>query len=208
MTSPDYTALMMIIDRSGSMGIIADDAEGAVNVFVQQQAEQPGKCTLRVAQFDHEYELVHESTPIADVPVYKLIPRGNTALYDAIGRGIVEFGAELEAMDEDERPGKVLVVVQTDGQENSSYEWNSLRVNELITRQRETFSWDFLFLGANQDAIKTGGAMGFATGSSLTFGATAQGVRSANATASTYASTYRSTGSAVISDDDRSSAVQ
>lgn len=208
MTNPDYTALLLILDRSGSMQTIRADAEGAVNAFILDQAGQPGQCTVRVVHFDHDYEVVHGSVDIADVPVFHLVPQGNTALYDAIGRGIIEFGTELAAMSEDARPGKVLVVVQTDGLENSSREFTSAGVKRLIETQRTLYSWDFVFLGANQDAVLTGTNMGFATGSSLTFDATSAGVQAAAASVSSYASTYRGGGAASFSTTDRKAAVR
>ena len=91
----------------------------------------------------------------------RLIPRGSTALYDAVGQSVVHFGELLEAMDEDARPGTVQVIVVTDGEENSSKEFSAAEVKRLVTQQTETYSWGFVFLGANQDAVLTGATLGF-----------------------------------------------
>lgn len=169
MTNPDYTAILLIVDRSGSMQMIQADAEGAIASFVADQAKVPGKCTIRLVDFDTEYRVVYPSTPVADVPPYTLTPRGMTALLDAVGKGITEFGEELTALPDDQRPGKVIVVVQTDGEENSSREWTNDQVKSLIKQQEEGYAWTFLYLGANQDAISVGGRMGFNPGQSMTY---------------------------------------
>ncbi len=169
MTDSNYTAIAIVADRSGSMSSIKADAEGGINTFVDEQAVLPGKCTVRIDEFDMEFSTFVKSTPVKQVPEYKLVPRGSTALLDALGRTITEFGEELKAIPEDERPANVIVVVVTDGQENASVEWTAERVKELIKQQEEQWNWKFVFLAANQDAIATGAKYGFAKGSSLTY---------------------------------------
>ncbi len=169
MTDSNYTAIAIVADRSGSMSSIKADAEGGINNFVEEQAVLPGKCTVRIDEFDSQFNSFIKSTDVNRVPEYKLVPRGSTALLDAMGRTIVEFGEELAALPEDERPANVIVVVVTDGEENSSKEWTADRVKELIKQQEEQWNWKFVFLAANQDAIATGAKYGFAKGSSLTY---------------------------------------
>src|SRR5262245_6824283 len=96
----DFTDLTLVIDRSGSMSAIQSDAEGGINQFIDDQNKQPGECALTLVQFDTEYDFVHRALPIRDVPKYSLVPRGSTALLDAVGRAIAETGERLKGMAE------------------------------------------------------------------------------------------------------------
>lgn len=125
-----------------------------------------------------------------------IVPKGVTALHDAIVRASNEFGETLSALPEDERPGTVMVVIVTDGHENASRESNTNDVKDLITRQEGTYSWNYVFLGANQDAVLTGESLGLRGGSSLTYAATSKGVQAASVQLSNYTTQVRSTGSA------------
>lgn len=171
MTNPDYTAIAVVVDRSGSMASMQKDAEGGLNTFIKDQKKEPGDCSLRIDQFDTIYENVIKSTPIKDVNKYSLQPRGGTALLDAIGKTVTSFGEELAALEEDARPGNVIVVVVTDGGENASGEWDAEGVKALIKKQEDEFNWSFVFLAANQDAIAVGGQYGFNAGTSMTYDA-------------------------------------
>ena len=106
---------------------------------------------------------------LADVPPLELAPRGSTALLDALGRLIIDAGERLAALPEDQRPGSVIVGVMTDGMENASREWTHPRIKELIEQQTRDYGWQFLYLGADQDAIEEGAKMGFAAGKSMTY---------------------------------------
>lgn len=205
MTDQNFTAIAVLMDRSGSMQLIKTDAEGALNSFVEEQRKVDGKATLRLSQFDNEYETVFESVDLADVKPITLQPRGSTALNDGIGHLVTDFGAELAAMPEDERPGKVLVVIVTDGHENSSREWSVNTVRDLVEAQRDKYGWEFVFLAAGQDAVLTGQSYGFSAGSSLTFDTANIGTTSSML--STYTTTYRGAGKASFSDEDRAAAV-
>jgi hypothetical protein len=185
-TDPGYTAIAVLMDRSGSMQSVRDDAEGALRAFIADQRELPGRCTIRLSDFDDQYRSVYGSTPIADAPDYVLQPRGSTALLDGIGRLVTEFGAELAAMPEAERPGTVIVVIQTDGHENSSLEWTRTGIRALITQQREGFAWEFLFLGAGQDAVTIGSGIGIPSHAALRYASSGQGTAAAVAAASAY----------------------
>jgi hypothetical protein len=158
----DLTDITLVVDRSGSMGSIKDDAEGGVNAFIEKQAKEPGEALLTLVQFDTEYEFLTEGVPISKVPQYELHPRGMTALLDAVGRAINETGQRLSGMEEVDRPGLVIFVVMTDGQENSSKEFTKSQIKEMIERQQSQYNWHFTFLGANQDAFAEAGAMGIA----------------------------------------------
>lgn len=157
---PDLTDVTLVIDHSGSMQAIRGDAEGGINAFIQEQAKQPGEAVLTLVQFDTEYEFVHQGVPIRQVPHYKLVPRGWTALLDAIGRAINETGDRLATMAEGDRPGLVIFVIATDGQENSSREFSKAQIKQMIEVQQTKYNWHFTFLGANQDAFAEAGSMG------------------------------------------------
>ena len=109
MTDPTYTDITMVLDRSGSMQSIKTDTIGGFDAFISEQRQVPGRCTVSLVQFDNEYEEVYTGRPIAEVPTLTLVPRGSTAMLDAIGRAVNATGARLAAMPEDRRPGTVIV---------------------------------------------------------------------------------------------------
>ncbi|MEZ6153376.1 MAG: vWA domain-containing protein [Pirellulaceae bacterium] len=156
----DLTDITLVVDRSGSMQDIRSDAEGGVNAFIENQAKEPGEALLTLVQFDTDYEFLHKGVPIGDVPKYELVPRGATALLDAVGRAINETGERLSKMNEADRPGLVVFVVMTDGLENSSQEFSKPRIKEMIQHQQKMYGWQFTFLGADQDAFAEASAMG------------------------------------------------
>lgn len=210
MTDSQRTLIAVLLDRSGSMESIKSDTEGGFNAFVAEQAKEPGQATVTLAQFDTVYEVVYVNRPIADVPPLELQPRGMTALNDALGRLITDVGTELAAQPESERPGHVIVVVMTDGHENSSVEWTHEAVSAAVKRQESEYSWDFVFLGANIDAVAVGHQLGFAADKSLTYAASGGGVASAMASTTAYVSRKRGAPVAAevagFSDEDRVSA--
>jgi len=170
MTNPNLTHLYFLLDRSGSMSTIVDDTVGGFDSFIAEQRKQPGECRVTLAQFDDAYEEVYADRPIAEVPSLVLQPRGTTALLDSIARLVVDAGKRLAAMPEDHRPGTVIVGIMTDGMENASREWTHAQVKQLIERQTAAFQWQFLYLGADQDAIEVGASIGVGAGHSVTYG--------------------------------------
>ena len=191
MTNPDYTALLFIIDRSGSMMSIQKDMEGGIETLLKEQSELPGKVSVDVAYFDDSFEY---STKFGEATSTKItiVPRGMTALHDAIVRASSEFGSALEALPEDKRPGTVLVAIVTDGFENCSRENTTEDVKKVITEQQDTYNWNYIFLGANQDAVLTGESLGLRKGASLTYDATSVGTQNASRITSGYIATVRS----------------
>ncbi len=158
----DYTDITLVVDRSGSMASTKDDAQGGINTLIKEQASKTGKCTLSLVQFDSTYEVVYSGVDIKSVKEYTLIPRGTTALLDAVGEAIRTTGQRLAAMPETERPGLVIFAIVTDGQENSSREYTKTKIKEMVTHQQDVYNWKFTFLGANQDAFAEGASLGFA----------------------------------------------
>ncbi len=179
MTNPDLTLIAALLDRSGSMQSIADDTRGGFDAFIAKERGQQGATVVSLAQFDDEYELVYQSRPIDTVPPLTLEPRGTTALLDAMGRFITEVGSGMSALPEPDRPGTVTILVMTDGHENASREWTKDAVRQLISQQESAYNWDFVFLGANMDAVDVGTDLGFSPGKSLTYAASSAGVAGA-----------------------------
>ena len=178
------TDITVVLDRSGSMNAIARDVVTGLNTFVRKQQAVEGEAWFTLVQFDDEYDVVHFRVPIADVPPLTrrtYVPRGSTALLDAIGRAILDIGARIDALAPDQRPDQIVFAVATDGQENSSHAFTRRQVFEMI-RQREKAgalaapTWEFIFLAANQDAIAEGGQMGFDAARSVDFDADGRGV--------------------------------
>jgi hypothetical protein len=160
MTRSDLTHLYFLLDRSGSMQSIKTDTEGGFAAFIEEQRRAVGECRVTLAQFDDQYEIVFADTPVADVGRLNLQPRGSTALLDAMGRLITEAGAALAALPEDQRPGSVVVAIMTDGLENASREWTHTAVKALVEQQTTAYQWQFLYMGADQDAIDVGTGLG------------------------------------------------
>jgi uncharacterized protein YegL len=158
-----------LVDRSGSMARYRTEMEDGLNSFMREQAELPGAAGVMLAQFDDQYEVVWEMTPIGTVPDYRLVPRGGTALLDSIGTFIGDINTQL-AQEDTYRP--VICVITTDGHENASKEWTRAAVKEWINHQREVYKWEFIFLGANLDAVLEGESFGISKQFALTFDAT------------------------------------
>jgi len=168
----NYTHIVIVVDRSGSMEDIRSDAEGGINAFIREQKSQDGRATLTLVQFDSQnsYETVHDHKDLKEVqPDYNLVPRGGTPLYDAIGRAINEAGAFLAALPEAKRPGLVSFTIDTDGEENASREFSSEKIASMIKHQESKYSWSFNYIGANQDAVLVARTMGIQAGKAATY---------------------------------------
>jgi len=156
MVDKNKTAIMCILDRSGSMSSICDDAIGGFNSFIEDQKKQPGEAVVTVILFDDQYDVLYKNKPLKDVPTLTretFVPRGSTALYDAMGKSIVTLGEELNKMADNDRPGTVIVTIITDGQENASREYNLTKIKEMIKEQKEKYSWNFMFLCADEATL-------------------------------------------------------
>jgi uncharacterized protein YegL len=207
MTDPNYTAIAVLIDRSGSMSLIKDDAEGGLNAFVEDQKQQSGRASLTLVQFDTGVDVVEDFVDVQDVKPFILTPRGATALLDAWGQTMASLGERLAAMPEDERPGHVQFVVITDGMENSSQEWTREKLFAAVKEQTETYGWQFTFLAANQDAVSVGQQYGVAAASSMTYGANSDGTQSMFRSVSNKVAKGRSGDRSGYTDADRAAAM-
>lgn len=153
MTDANFTGLLVILDRSGSMSSIRDDMVGGLETMLADQAKQPGILTVDITMFDDKIEHTHSFASPESVKVV-LEPRGSTALFDAMGIGINRYAAAIKALPTHARPANVQVVVITDGQENASREYSAKAVRQLVEKYSgEKYGWDFVFLGADRDAV-------------------------------------------------------
>lgn len=161
--------VVLVVDRSGSMQNMAKDMEGGMNAFINEQKKIPGKCGVTYYRFDTVIEKVFENLDVKSVGELKIEPRGGTALFDAIGIAIQEVGQRLSKLSKNQRPDLVTMLILTDGENNSSKEYTAERIKEMIQHQEQKYNWEFVFLGANQDAFTTGQNYGFSGAKSMTF---------------------------------------
>lgn len=220
MTDPNYTAICLLVDRSGSMRAIQKAAQDSIDEYVAAQAARTGRTTMAIIQFDapgegfrtggdtDDWYLRHcPSLPPVLIPPFVLYPRGMTALYDAMCLAFDEFGAELAAMPERNRPGTVIFAVLTDGKENAS-DAKADDVRTRVERQIGDYGWRVVYLAANQDAILEGERMGVPRHSSITYSATDGGTRAVTESLNAYTASAASTGEAAFTDEDRERAMQ
>jgi hypothetical protein len=167
MANPDHRHIVIIADRSGSMRSKATDTENGLADLLTRLAAEQIRSTVSLYDFDDRYGIVYEWKGIGEVPRYALTARGTTALLDAVGRTITTTGEHLAAMPEHERPGVVIVVIATDGQENASKEYTLAQVHQMVTHQREVYDWRFMFIGVDIDAFGASRGMGIGDSGSL-----------------------------------------
>ncbi len=165
----NLTDITVVLDRSGSMSSCRQEAENGLNHFIREQQKLPGYAYFTLVKFDTDYEVTYRGVNIQEVEKCALEPRGMTALLDAVGRTINETGERLRKIEEDKRPGLVVFVIVTDGHENSSHEFTKLQIKEMIEKQQSEFSWQFTFLGANQDAFAEAADLGISKISTMTY---------------------------------------
>ena len=159
----NLTELVFILDRSGSMAGLEKDTIGGFNAMIEKQRGEPGEALISTVLFDNETEVIHDRVPLDRVPALtekEYFVRGCTALLDAVGGAIHHIGNVHKYAREEDRPEKTLFVITTDGMENASHFYNYEQVRAMIERQRETYGWEFLFLGANIDAAREAARFG------------------------------------------------
>jgi hypothetical protein len=158
----NLTEIAYILDRSGSMQPMQEAAVAAFNDFVKLQKAVPGEARLTLVQFDDRYEVPVSALRMQEVPeltAATYVPRGSTALLDAIGRTIKDLDTRLQKLPVFLQPAKVIVTIFTDGEENASTDYTAKHISDLIALYREQKGWEFLFLAANQDAIASAAAL-------------------------------------------------
>ena len=167
------THISIILDRTGSMDVIREDTIGGFNSFLKEQQALPDEASLSLVQFDSQdpYEVVHHFEPLRGIPELKFetyVPRASTPLLDAMGRGINDLEASLAKMKSSKRPDQIVMVIITDGHENSSREFNRQQVMKMIKAKKKE-DWQFVFLSADLDSIEDALDYGFSHDSTMAY---------------------------------------
>lgn len=188
--------IVLIIDKSGSMDAIKDDAIGGFNSFLTEQKDIERDANVTFVLFDDRYDLIHNGKDIHEVDeltkkTYR--PSGTTALLDAVGRTVDRVGERLNELTNSEKPENVIVFILTDGMENASSDYTKDQVKEMIQHQESKYSWEFIYGGANQDAFEEAGGLGIKAQNTFNFEATGQGTREAYENSSDMVASYRKT---------------
>lgn len=178
----NLTHISFILDRSGSMETLRDDAIGGFNAFLEEQQQEPGMATLTLVQFDtaNPYEVVHHFRPIQEVPKLTretFVPRGGTPLLDALGRGINDLDQRLALVPPHLRPGKVVLAVLTDGEENSSTEFKKAQIASMIQERVANSGWQIVYLSSDINAFHDAGELGVLHYSSARFAKSPEGAK-------------------------------
>ena len=174
----ERTELVFILDRSGSMSGLESDTIGGYNAMLKKQQAATGDATVTTVLFDDRVELLHDRIPIQGVrPITgrEYYVRGSTALLDAIGHAITKTVQAQKHTAPEMQAAKVLFVITTDGMENASREFSSKKIKDMVRHQQEAYAWEFLFLGANIDAVATAEEYGIAPGRAVNYHADSRG---------------------------------
>ena len=168
----NLTEIVFILDRSGSMGGLESDTIGGYNAFLEKQKKEEGEAYVSTVLFDHVTEVVHDRVPVREVSPLtekEYYVRGTTALLDAVGGAVRHIGTIHKYAREEDVPEKTIFVIITDGMENASREYTYGEVKKMIERQKEKYGWEFLFLGANIDAVTEASRIGISAETAVRF---------------------------------------
>jgi Mg-chelatase subunit ChlD len=216
MTAADLTLVVFIVDRSGSMGLHTDGSTSptraeltttGIRDMVREQQAQPGRLLVSLTDFDTEgIRRVESFGDGSKTLAWSCQPRGGTPLYDAIGQTIVRTGEQLQAMPEEKRPGKVVVVIGTDGEENSSFEYTASQVRDMVAHQQDAYGWQFAYIGVELDAMAESAKIAVPMGSAMSTAGVST-VAAYNATSGSVSS-FRAGGQSVAYTDEQREAVK
>ena len=176
----NLTELVFILDRSGSMQGLEEDTIGGFNAMIEKQKKQPGKALISTILFDDRTEVLHDRVKLDRVkPITgrEYYVRGCTALLDALGGSIHHIGNIHKYARSEDVPEHTLFIITTDGMENASRRYSAPQVKAMIRRQKEKYGWEFLFLGANIDAVETAGRLGIAPDRAVNYHCDSAGTR-------------------------------
>ena len=174
----NMTELVFILDRSGSMSGLEGDTIGGFNSLIEKQRKQEGECLVSVVLFDNESEVLYDRVKLADVrrmTAEDYTVRGCTALIDAIGGAIHHIGNIHKYARPEDVPEHTMFIITTDGMENASHRYSSDKVKKMIAHEKEKYGWEFLFIGANIDAVETAGRFGIDAGHAANYHADSKG---------------------------------
>lgn len=174
MTDSSYTRIVIVADHSGSMGSLADPplttaqlTTNGIHLLVEEQRKEPGRVDFTLIQFDTTREVIEKAGNGDKILAWSCQPAGATALLDAVGFAISDTGKQLASMPEDQRPGHVIFVIATDGQENSSVEYKLDAIKAMVTEQTDKYGWSFVFIGTKLEGFADAAAMGFSAASTM-----------------------------------------
>jgi len=157
------TEMLFILDRSGSMSGLETETIGGFNSLIEKQKNVEGNAIVNTVLFDGEMNVIHNRVPLENIKPLtekEYFARGCTALLDAVAKSVKHVRRVQKGLTEDEKPEHTIVVITTDGEENSSREYSLDKVKRLVKRMQEKHNWEFMFLGANIDAISAAGRIG------------------------------------------------
>ena len=179
-TSNNITELVFILDRSGSMAGLESDTIGGFNAMIEKQKKQDGLCWVSTVLFSNDSQVIHDRVRLEAVPPMteqEYSVGGCTALLDAIGDAIHHIGNIHKYARAEDIPAHTLFVITTDGMENASRKYSAKEIKRKIERQKEQFGWEFLFVGANIDAVETAGRFGIAPDRAVNYHADRKGTK-------------------------------
>ncbi len=176
----NITELVFIIDRSGSMSGLEKDTIGGFNSMIEKQRKEEGECYVSTVLFDHETKVLHDRVRLSEVrPMTEedYTVRGTTALIDALGGAIHHIGNVHKYARPEDVPAHTMFVITTDGMENASHRYTSDQVKQKIERQKEKYGWEFIFIGANIDAVETAAKYGINSDRAVNYHADKKGTK-------------------------------
>ena len=176
----NVTELVFILDRSGSMAGLESDTIGGFNPLIEKQRKQDGECYVSTVLFDNVSEVLHDRVKLSEIQKMTdedYTVRGCTALIDAIGGAIKHIGNIHKYARTEDVPEHTVFVIATDGMENASHIYSSKEVKKMIEKQKEKYGWEFLFIGANIDAVETAGRFGIGADRAVDYHADEEGTR-------------------------------
>lgn len=177
MTNPNLTLIGVLVDRSGSMHSIKQDMEGGIKRFLSDQYKL-GDTEVAVGQFSNSFEVTTPIRKLLEDETIEIVPTSMTALNDAIGEFTTYLGQQLAARNEENRPGKVIITIITDGYENASKEWSLEQVRDLIKQQEEKYGWEFVFMGSELNTEKQARGYGIGANRTVRYRQSTEGVDS------------------------------